>query len=293
MRSLNNPQFRPPAEANSLILQIDEGCPHNQCAFCGMYKHIPYRKRPIDEVMALISEQASRYPETRKIFLADGDVMVRPFSELQQTLEKIVQLFPHLIRVSAYTNGTSIISKTNSELAALKKLKLHTLYMGLESGDAETLKQMGKHETVKEMVEGGVKAQQAGLRMSVMILLGLGGQEHSRIHAEQTAEALNQMQPRLLSALRVIPVKGTKLYNDFRNGSFQMLTEYKVIEELKLLIECLDLTKTVFTANHSSNILPIEARLPRDKQTLVRNLQRLLESNSLDHKTPGPLPSWL
>lgn len=289
----NNPLFRPPAEANSLILQIDEGCPWNRCTFCGMYKSIQHRQRSLDDIASIIRTEADYDPDARRVFLADGDVMRRPFGELQAILEMLAESFPRLARVSLYANGTSILAKSEAELAALKACKLHTLYMGLETGDDVILQRCCKNETAADMVAAGQKAQSAGLRMSVMVLLGLGGTARSRAHAEHTADALSQMQPRLLSALRVIPVPGTRLHTETTKGAFEMLTEYETVQELRDLVALLHLSATVFRANHSSNIIPLEARFPQDKMRLLSELDHLLTSHTLDRKTPGHLPMWL
>ena len=289
----NNPLFRPPAEADSLILQIDEGCPWNRCTFCGMYKTIKHRPRSLDEIARLIQHEAAYKPDATRVFLADGDVMRRPFDELHAILSMLQEHLHRLTRVNLYANGSSIVAKSPEQLAELKFLKLHTLYMGLESGDESVLQTCGKGETAQIMIEAGQKAQSAGLRMSVMILLGLGGTERTHEHAANTAQALNQMQPRLLSALRVIPVPGTRLQQQVTKGNFHMLTEYDIVRELRAMVSRLQLRKTVFRANHSSNIIPIEARLPQEQHRLVAMLDQLLASDSLDKNSPGPLPMWL
>jgi radical SAM superfamily enzyme YgiQ (UPF0313 family) len=293
MTPLNNPLFRPPAEADSLLLQIDQGCPYNRCTFCGMYRGQPYRPRSADEVKALILTESRRHPHARRVFLADGDVMRRPFDELRAILELLNGRLPQLSRVNLYANGGSIAAKSDTQLRSLRGLKLHTLYMGLESGDEEILRRCRKGETAERMVEAGIAAQAAGLRMSVMVLLGLGGADHSQAHAERTAAALNRMQPRLLSALRVIPVPGTELHEDRLNGRFRPLTEHQVAQELRRLVAGLELTATVFRANHTSNVIPIEARMPRDKAHLLSALARLLASGDFDTRTPGREPLWL
>lgn len=289
----NNPLFRPPAEAGSLILQIDEGCPWNRCTFCGMYKSLPHRQRSLDAVAALVRQEAALQPDARRVFLADGDVMRRPFTELQAILDMLGESFPRLARVNLYANGSSILAKSEAELAALKARKLHTLYMGLESGDETILQRCCKGETATAMITAGQKAQSVGLRMSVMVLLGLGGTAHTDAHVAHTAAALNQMQPRLLSALRVIPVPGTRLHTETMNGSFNLLTEYEAVREVRALVAQLELPATVFRANHSSNIIPLEARFPHDKQRLLAELDALLASDTLDRQTPGHLPQWL
>jgi radical SAM superfamily enzyme YgiQ (UPF0313 family) len=289
----NNPLFRPPAEAESMILQVDQGCPYNRCTFCGMYRRIPYRRLPLPDIRLMVADEARQAPDTRRVFLADGDVMRRPFEELETILILLNEHFPALARVNLYATGSAIHSKTDAQLRTLRELKLHTLYLGLESGDETTLKAVKKGETAAEMIEAGRRAQANGLRVSVMILLGLGGQTRHREHARATALALNAMQPRLLSALRVVPIPGTELHAEVESGRFLPLTELQTVEELRRIVESLDLTNTVFRANHSSNIIPLEARLPRDKNRLLAQLDALLTSGHLDAQSPGDQPLWL
>ncbi|MBN2163991.1 MAG: radical SAM protein [Pontiellaceae bacterium] len=285
--------FRPPAEAHSLILRIVDGCPWNQCTFCGMYKGVKSRFLPAEEIERIIDTAARQYPRARRIFLADGDAMSLPISRLLPIMERINLRFTHLARINSYASGSSILSKRISELELLRQLRLNTLYMGLESGHEPTLKRVGKRESATDMIQAGINAQAAGLKMSVMILTGLGGSESSAMHASDTALALNRMQPKLLSALRVIPVPGTPLYSDVTNGSFLPLSEHAAIKELRVMISDMELTGTVFRADHSSNILPLEGRFPKDKVRLMNELDTLLSSDRLDKDGPGPQPLFL
>lgn len=278
--------FRPPAEADSLILRVADGCPWNGCTFCGMYKGVPYKFHGTEQTEREFDKAAKRWPNAPRIFLADGDVMYLDFQTLETMLISLNEKFRHLTRVSVYANGASILAKTDGELRRLKKLKLHTLYMGLESGDNETLRAVNKRETTEEMIEAGRRAQAAGLRMSVMVLIGLAGKARSPEHAHATAKALNAMQPRLLSALRLIPAPNTPI----GNGNFDMLTEYDAVTETREMITHLELDSTVFRADHSSNIVPLEARFPKDKERLLAQLDTLLASGRLDKKSPGPMP---
>jgi radical SAM superfamily enzyme YgiQ (UPF0313 family) len=283
--------FRPPAEANSLIIRIADGCPWNGCTFCGMYKEVAYQFRGLEAAAEEITKAGRDWPDARRIFLADGDVMHLDFQTLEPMLQMLNNTFPSLARVGIYANGASIRAKSDGELRRLKELKLHTLYMGLESGDNATLQQVNKRESAEEMIEAGQRAQAAGLRMSVMVLIGLAGEGHSRQHAQATAQVLNAMQPRLLSALRLIPVPGTPLFNaSGESQSFQMLTEQAAVSETRELIQGLELESTVFRADHSSNIVPLEARFPKDKKRLLAQLDALLASGQLDHASPGPMP---
>lgn len=285
---MQEPLFRPPAEADSLILQVDQGCPYNRCAFCGMYKDVEFRRLELCEVESLLAEEAR--PGARRVFLADGDVLRRPFPGLAAILELLNRKLPSLARVNVYATGSAIADKSDAELKALRALKLHTLYLGLESGDEVVLKKMRKGESAELMARQAARAQAAGLHLSLMVLLGLGGQERSAEHARASAEVLNRMQPRLLSALRVIPVPGTALLRDVAEGCFAELSEHEAALELRTLLAGLKLTRTVFRANHASNVVPLEGTLPRDKARLLAELDALLASGRLDRDSPGPAP---
>lgn len=278
--------FRPPAEADSLILRVADSCPWNGCTFCGMYKGVPYKFHGTDYAEREFVNAVKRWPDASRVFLADGDVMHLDFETLKTMLVSLNEKFPALARVSVYANGASILAKTDDELRRLKELKLHTLYMGLESGDNETLRAVNKRETAEEMIEAGQRAQAAGLRMSVMVLIGLAGELRSGLHAQATAKVLNRMQPRLLSALRLVTTPNTPLYK----SGFKMISEYGAVAELRELIQGLELEQTVFRADHSSNIVPLEGRFPKDKERLLTQLDALLASGRLDRNSPGALP---
>ncbi|MCX6983817.1 MAG: radical SAM protein [Lentisphaerae bacterium] len=282
------PLFRPPAEADSLIFQVAYSCPHNSCRFCGMYKFSRYEEREYDEVLTDFKETGREYPETQRVFLADGDAMFLSFEKLQKYLLNLNELFPKLTRVNVYANGSSILAKTKDQLCELRKLKLHTLYLGLETGDEELLKLVSKGETAEKMIEAVRISQECGLRCSVMVLLGLGGKKGSEKHALETARALNKMQPRLLSALRFVEVPGSKMFNGYEDVS-----EYGAVCELRKMIENLELERTVFRANHASNPVPMEGRFPNDKERILAKLDYLISSGGLDRKGPGQLPFWL
>lgn len=278
------PLFRPPAEAESLIFQVSCGCPHNGCRFCGMYKGVPYRVRPEPELFDEIRRAGNAYPEVRRVFLADGDAMALGFDRIVRILEALNAAFPRLVRVGIYANGSSIAEYRDAELAELRRLKLHTFYLGLETGMPELLKKVGKTERVETMIESVRRAQASGLRASVMVLLGLGGRQYGCEHADRTAEALNAMQPRLLSALRFVPVLGSPF------PEFELLTEAETVAELRRMAAGFRLDKTVFRANHTSNPLPLEARFPADRERLLAELDAALGSGRLDASGPGVLP---
>jgi radical SAM superfamily enzyme YgiQ (UPF0313 family) len=287
------PLFRPPAEAGSFLLRVAVGCPHNRCTFCGMYRGVAYRERTAAEVSADIAAAARAAPGPRRVFLADGDALHLPAARLAAVLDELARALPALARVNAYANARSILAKSPAELADLRSRRLHTLYLGLESGDAATLAAAAKPETPEQMVEAAGRAHAAGLTLSVMVLLGLAGRARSLAHARATAAALNRMQPRLLSVLRAIPVPGTPFERAARAGRAEVLTEHGAVAELRELVAGLELRGTVFRANHASNVVPVEARFPRDRARLLAGLDALLAGGVLDRRSPGPLPLWL
>lgn len=283
------PLFRPPAEADSLIFQAAYGCPHNRCRFCGMYKTVKYRLRNEAELLDEIREAGRLYGSTRRIFLADGDVMALPFDRLQRIVDALNENFPQLARIGLYANGSSIMGKTPDQLRQLRAGKVHTLYMGLESGAQKVLDLFGKTEQVEEMIAAVIHAQEIGFRMSVMILLGLGGKSLRETHIRQTVQTLNRMRPALLSALRYIRIPGLSV-----PAGFEPATEYETVDELRRIVEGLELPRTVFRANHTSNPLPLSGRLPADKEKLLRILETELNSGRLDRNTPGPeIDPWM
>jgi radical SAM superfamily enzyme YgiQ (UPF0313 family) len=253
-----------------------------------MYKTVRYRQRDMTEVIDEFSSAAAHYPHTRRVFLGDGDALHLTFSHLHSMLLHLNNVFPRLARVNIYANGSSILKRSTEELRELKRLKLNTLYMGLESGDQELLDKVNKQEQVKDMIQAVNTAQACGLKASVMILPGLAGKLGSTQHAAKTAAALNLMQPRLLSALRFIKVPGTKMFE-----GYEAVTEYQAVNELLSIIDELELDRTVFRANHSSNPIPLEGRFPQDKAKLQEELKRILQSPGLDRNGPGSLPLYL
>jgi radical SAM superfamily enzyme YgiQ (UPF0313 family) len=267
------PVFRPPSEANSLILQATIGCSHNRCGFCGMYKTKRFRAREFSVLRRDILEAGERWPETRRIFLADGDAFALSAKELIRILDLLNESFPQLSRVGAYINASNVLSKSDDELKSLSERRLKIGYLGLESGNEEILAEMKKGATADQMVEAVRRCQESGIKMSVMVLTGLGGQGRSRQHSEDTAIVLNRMNPRYLSLLAVMPVEGTLLGNRIQRDEFTELTPGESLLEMKGIIERLDLKGTIFRSNHASNYLALSGRLPQDKGRLLKEIE--------------------
>jgi len=268
--------IRPPSEADSILIQATLGCSHNKCAFCGAYKDKPFRVVPEAGVDAALDFAAAYCRRQRRVFLCDGDAMVLSVNRLMRLLARIREKLPFVNRVSAYANAKSLRTKSVDDLAALRGLGLHTLYMGLESGDQDTLAAMGKADTVAGIVAAGQKVRQAGLRLSVTVLLGLAGTGRSGLHAERTGAALSEMDPDQAAALTLMLVPGTRLHADWRAGRFELPDARGMLGELAALLAHTHLSRGLFLANHASNFLPLKLRLPRDKDMALALVGRAL-----------------
>ncbi len=264
--------YRPPSEAYSLIVQVTYGCSHNTCAFCSMYKEKHFAIRPLEEVLEDFRIARGVYRRVDRVFLADGDALVRKANELYTILDTIRELFPECERVTSYASPASIRIRTEEELRTLRDKGLTMVYMGLESGCDDVLKRMRKGHMSAEIVEMGRKVRRCGMALSVTAITGLGGPELLERHAIETAEAFNAMNPEYIGMLTLMVEPETPLYDWVRDGSFQLLTQPQVLEETRLLMEHLDSPGSVFRMNHASNYLVLKGTLNRDKEAMLRTI---------------------
>ena len=274
----NEPVFRPPSEAYSLILQLTLGCSWNRCAFCEMYSSKKFKVRKEEEIIREIKEVASISTDIKKVFLADGNAMVLSTSKLLRIINEINKTFPRVTRISAYALPKDISSKTDDELKQLSDTGLKLLYVGVESGDDELLRLINKGETFNSSVDGLQKARKAGIKLSVMILNGLGGKNYSVQHAINSAKAINLIQPEFLSTLVLSFPYGEDHFKKRFKGNFKALTTLELIEEMKIFIENLELENSVFRSDHASNYLVLKGNLNRDKQKFLNNINTVLQS---------------
>jgi radical SAM superfamily enzyme YgiQ (UPF0313 family) len=271
------PVIRPPAEADSFLLQVTTGCSANTCSFCGAYKGKPFTVKPLDEVINDIREYARRFPRTRRVFLMDGDALSLSNERLLPILGELNAAFPLLNRIASYANGFNIVRRSHDELVALYEQKVRLLYIGLESGAQDILDACNKRSSAEEMITAVNSASEAKIKSSVIVLLGLGGVASSAIHVKETITALNNMQPRYLSFLTVMIIPGTPLYDELKKGTFKELGAKEILRETRDIIRGLELTKTIFRTDHASNYLSLEGRFPQDKQHFLDILDQALE----------------
>jgi len=269
--------YRPPSEAHSLIIQATLGCHHGKCTFCGSYLDKPFRIRNLEDILEDL-EDAARMGAWDKVFLADGDALCIPQRKLVEICEAVNRILPSVERIGIYANAKDILRKSLEELKELRRLKLGIIYLGVETGDRELLEKIRKGATYEEMVEAAHRVKDAGILVSVTILLGIGGVEASQRHARETARILTDMDPDYVGALSVILVPGTPLHKEYEEGSFALHDPFELIEELKIMIEESSFTRCVFRSNHASNYLPVKATLPEDKEAILRAIDDVLEA---------------
>ena len=273
----DTPVFRPPSEASSFILRVTRGCAHNHCTYCNMYRGVPFQVLTEEEINRQI-ELAVHYGKNfvRRVFLADGDALVLSTDKLLRLLKRLFDSFPHLERVASYAAPKDLLHKSEDELRLLNQAGLKVLYYGMESGDDITLKAVNKGVSGPEAVEAGRRAVAAGMKLSVMVILGLAGVEGSERHALETAKAINIIKPAYLSALCLMLYRGSELKEQFEAGLFNPPSPAGLMDELHLMMENIDLpagTGCLFRSNHVSNYVNLAATLPEEKAPLLRAIK--------------------
>ena len=269
--------IRPPSEAGSLLLQVTVGCSHNRCTFCPTYKGEKFRIKSFAEIEEDILE-AGRYRSVEKVFLCDGDALIIPQPRLLQILESIRCQIRDVRRVGCYANAKSILRKSPEDLARLRAAGLKIVYLGVETGNEELLKRIEKGATRAQMIEAGRRVKNAGIGLSVTVLLGIGGIEKSLAPAFDTASILTEIDPDYVGALTVMVVPGTPLYEDYIGGWFVLPDTFGFLRELEIMIAHADFSDCFFTSNHASNYLPVRARMPENKDETVRMIRHVVQS---------------
>jgi len=275
MMHLEAPVYRPPSEAYSLIFQLTLGCRHNACTFCGLYKGKPYRSKTWEQIKKDI-DSCAYLRGVQKVFLADGDALAADTSLILQTADYLNKEFPGLERIAMYAGPKDILKKSMDDLMQIRASNIQMLYMGVESGSNNILKAVHKGVTAEQMVEAGKKALEAGFELSVTIITGLGGTELWEEHARETGKIISAINPTYLSALTLMPLPHTILYDQIQQGKFTVPDTMLFFREMKLLLENLDLKDCIFRCNHATNYLPLRGVLNKDRDALIAILDRAI-----------------
>jgi radical SAM superfamily enzyme YgiQ (UPF0313 family) len=280
--------WRPPSEAKSLILQATVGCSWNRCTFCVAYIDKDFRIKTLKEVEADIEVTLPFYKSARRIFLADGNALCIPTEDLMKMLALLYEKYPKLERVGIYGGPLDIVEKSVDELKALKKAGLGIIYLGLESGLDEVLKRVKKGALSKKMVEAADRVNASGIDLSAIIIQGLGGKELTKEHAKETARVLSRMEPSYIGALSLMVCEGTRIEKDVEDGRIELLSPKELMQELKLLVEGLDVSNCIFRANHPSNYVTFGGALPKDKKRILAKIDEAAKFDDGEYR-----PEWL
>ena len=283
--------FRPPSEADSLLLQVTVGCSHNGCTYCGMYRDPVqrFRIKPLDVVERDLDEAVAYDRDVepiRRVFLCDGDALVLPTNRLLEVLGLLRRRLPQVRRVGIYGDARTILRKDDGELAALREAGLGIVYHGAESGDDEVLRRVDKGSTAADAARAAAALRRAGIRHSVMVMLGIGGRERSQQHAEATARLLTAMDPPFVGALTTTLVPGTPLFAEAQAGRFELPDPWGMLAELRVLVADSTLTRCRFHANHASNYVPLSLNLPADRDAGLATLDGLLRGRDRSRLKP-------
>ena len=275
-RNYDFPPFRPPSEAESLLLRVTRGCPWNRCTFCSMYKDLKFEIREVEEVIHDIELAKELYgPGVRTVFLGDSNSLVVKTGSLIEILKSLYSSFPDVERVTSYGRAKTLVQKPLEDLEKIRNAGLTRLHVGLETGDPELLREIKKGATPDEMIEGGRKAKQAGFEYSLYVLLGAGGEERWEQHARGTAEVLNQIDPHFIRVRTLIPQPHCPMYEEMLEGRFHPPGPETILKETRLLLTELKVNSE-FMSDHVSNLLPLHGRLPGAQGALVRRIDEAL-----------------
>ncbi len=266
--------YRPPSEAYSLIVQVTYGCSHNGCAFCDMYDDKHFALRPMAEIREDFELARQVYRSVERVFLADGDALIRPAGQLLDILGWVYELFPECQRVTCYASPTSLHIRTEEELRALRAAGLTMVYMGLESGCNAVLERMNKGHDAASIIAAGQKARRCGLALSVTAISGLGSLDLLADHAVGTAQALSAMKPEYIGLLTLMVEPGTPLERWVREGSFVVPDAPDILRETEIFLRHIDSEGSVFRMNHASNYLTLKGTLNADKPALLARVHQ-------------------
>jgi radical SAM superfamily enzyme YgiQ (UPF0313 family) len=279
--------IRPPSEADSILLQVTVGCSHNKCIFCGTYKDKRFRIKTDERILKDIRFAAKYCRRQDRVFLMDGDALIIPQPRLVWVLERIREHLPWVRRVGLYANAKSIKRKSDDDLAQLKELGLGIVYLGVETGHPDLLKKICKGTSRENLILQGRRIKQAGIRLSVTVLLGIAGRALSQEHARETGSLLTEMDPDFVGALTVMVLPNTELGRAYAQKEYEPLTVQELLLELGEMVASTRLSRGLFYSNHASNYLPLKVRYPEGQEPALALIRKALQGEV------GLRPEWM
>jgi radical SAM superfamily enzyme YgiQ (UPF0313 family) len=269
--------YRPPSEANSLLIQATIGCPHNKCSFCSMYKQSRFRIRSVEEIKEDLRAARQYYGESiESLFFPDGNTIIMKTAQLEEIFTYARELFPLLQRITVYGSARFVNKKTLKDLQNLKDAGLSRIHTGMESGDDITLERIHKGTNAAEIIEAGLKLKKVGIDTSEYYLVGIGGQERWREHALESARVLSAFSPDFIRLRTFVPIPGTPIYEDYQQGLFKLLSPHEALREIELFIANLHCQGSRVLSDHVSNYWNIEGRIPDDRDHMLADLKMAL-----------------
>ena len=265
--------YRPPSEAQSLIIQATIGCPHNKCKFCKMYRGVNFRIRSVEDIKEDLLMAKDHYGEwIKSVFFADGNTILMKTEELIEILNYTRELFPKLERITMYGSAQYVVLKTQEELNRIKEAGLSRIHTGMESGDDDVLSLINKGTDSKKLIQAGKMIKKAGIELSEYIIVGVGGKKFTKQHALNSAKVLNEINPDFIRIRTIVPFPGTELYDMYNSGEFELLSPHECLKEMKLFVENLDVTSSFYT-DHVSNYCYVNGKLPEAKKEIIRGIE--------------------
>ncbi|MDX2511584.1 MAG: radical SAM protein [Desulfobacterales bacterium] len=272
------PIYRPPSEAGSLLIQATVGCPNNRCTFCMVYKNgIKYKVRPLEETKEEMREAADKYGEDiRTLFFPAGNTIAMKTEDLCEICQYAKELFPHLERITVYGSSQYIAMKGSEKMKKLAKAGLSRIHVGLESGDDEILRLIQKGTDSAKQIAASKYVMEAGIELSLYVILGIGGKERTHQHAVETARVLNQISPDFIRLRTFVPKKNTPLLKEVMDGTFVMLGPHDVLRETTEIIKHLEVN-SYLASDHYTNYINIEGQLPAAKERMLQDIEATLQ----------------
>lgn len=272
------PIYRPPSEADSLLIQATIGCPHNKCTFCMVYKKgPPYTVRPVNDIKEDMDEAKALYgPRIRTLFFPAGNTIAMNTTDLSEICLYSRNIFPNLERITIYGSSKYIYRKGLKELKQLKQSGLSRIHVGLESGSDPVLTKIKKGTHSTEQIQAGLWVKEAGIELSEYVVLGMGGKEHTHDHAVETARVLNEINPDFIRLRTFLPKANTVLLHQIQKGRFQVLTPHEVLRETRQIIENLFVTSSIHS-DHYTNYIDVHGQMPHAKRHMLETIDKALK----------------
>lgn len=280
--------YRPPSEANSVLIQATIGCPHNKCTFCNLYKGTKFRIRSVDDIKEDLRMARDYYGEwVESLFFPDGNTLAMKTHHLQDIFSYASELFPHLERITVYGSARFVNRKSENELLSLRQAGLGRIHTGMESGDDFLLEKICKGTDSAGIIEAGLKLKAVGIEASEYYLCGIGGRQYSQQHALNSARVLSAFSPEFIRIRTFIPQPGTPIYSEYQSGELELLSPHEAIREVRLLVENLHCQGSMLYSDHVSNYVNAQGLLPEAKPAILKRIDRVLEIDESRFRRPA------